>query len=96
MPKKAPEHEHFEEPLLQCGSTNRGEKGEELFVGGCGKMAPFSFSYRCGECTAFFHRHCLYEHFKKESNKTKGGSLEKFLAISRKRAKGDPYPSDVE
>ncbi len=88
------EHEDIE-PAVQCGSTNRAEDENGLFAiftGGCGKVVPFSFAYRCGECTAFFHRHCLYEHFKTESDKTKGGNLKKFLAESKKRAKKDEYP----
>lgn len=84
------EHEDLE-PAFQCGSINR-EGEDHLFKGGCGKIVALSFTYRCGECTAFFHRHCLYEHFKTESDKTKGGNLKKFLAESKKRAKKDEYP----
>ena len=81
-----------EDILLQCGSTCT-DNNPQLFVGGCGRLIPFSYAYRCGECTAFFHRHCLYDHFKTESNKTKGGSIEKYLEKSRRRAKKDVYPS---
>lgn len=88
------EQEYFE-PVFQCGSTNRVEEADNhLFTGGCGRLIPLSFSYRCGECTAFFHRHCLYDHFEKESDKTKGGSMKEFLAESRRRAKKDEYPSN--
>lgn len=89
MPKK---HEH-EEPLFQCGHTNRKDDQENvLFLGGCGKLVPFSFVYRCGECTGFFHRHCLYEHFKHNSVDNEK-SLAKVLQKSRLRAKKDRYPS---
>ncbi len=88
-------HDH-DEPAVQCGSTNRAEDENGLFAifaGGCGKVVPLSFVYRCGECTAFFHRHCLYEHFEVASDKTKGADMKTLLAESRRRAKKDKYPS---
>lgn len=83
------------EPLFQCGSTNRHDDDSgELFFGGCGKLVPFSYVYRCGECTGFFHRHCLYEHFKHDSDTGRGKPLEKVLETSRRRAKRDRYPHE--
>lgn len=43
------------------------DKPESIAEGGCGNAVNVLEGYRCGDCTAYFHRDCLRKHFNQES-----------------------------
>ena len=51
-----------------CGKAEHNGKIESL-IGGCGKDVSAWESYRCSDCAATFHRDCLINHLKDETEK---------------------------
>ena len=52
--------------ICKCGDANPNGNVKLVFKGGCDKDILLSEAYRCTGCNGWFHKDCIFEHFKME------------------------------
>lgn len=55
-------------PVLtrECGNANPNGNIKLTYKGGCMKIIDIEEAYRCTGCGGWFHKECIFDHFKQE------------------------------